>query len=75
MLISGIPCGWFTSLGIGSLAQYLPSLVYIKESIVLLYIEYTIHYLSQVTSGCTCTCYLVLLVLFYSMSLRWLAQQ
>ena len=69
MLISGIPYGWFTSMGAGSLANYPPSLVYIKESIVMLYIEYTIHYLSQVTSGCSSMCYLVLWVHFYSMSL------
>ena len=50
VLISGTPCGWFTSLGIGSLTQHLPSLVFIKESIILLYIEYTIQYLFQVTS-------------------------
>ena len=73
MLISGIPCGWFTSLGVGSSAQYHPSLVYIKESIIMLYLEYTIHYLSQVTSGCSSTCYLVLRVHLYNKSLDgWL---
>ena len=37
---------WFTSLGVGYSAQYHLSLAYIKESIIMLNLEYIIHYSS-----------------------------